>query len=123
MKKTTYETGIQGEITAADYLTRKYGMVLLEHRYRTSAGEIDLILEDGDTVVFAEVKTRKTGAPGDGLSAVNNAKQKRIAHGAMIFLMQKGWTRRAVRFDLVEIFGGEILHIPDAFQPYGRLRI
>ena len=121
--KTTYTTGIQGEETAAEYLTRKFGMVLLEHRYRTRAGEIDLILEDGDAVVFAEVKTRKTGDPGNGLSAVNNAKQKRIAQGAVIYLIQKGWTRRTVRFDLVEICGGEILYIPNAFQQYGKLRV
>ena len=121
--KTTYITGIQGEITAAEYLTGKLGMDLLEHRYRTKAGEIDLILKDGDTIVFAEVKTRKTGEPGNGLSAVNPAKQKRIAQAATIYLMQKNRMRETVRFDLVEICGEEILYIPNAFQPYGRLRI
>ena len=121
--KTTYITGIQGEITAAEYLTEKFGMVLLEHRYRTKAGEIDLILKDGDTFVFAEVKTRKTGDPGNGLSAVNYAKQKRIAKAATIYLMQKNRMRETVRFDLVEICGEEIQYIPNAFQPYGRMRI
>ena len=89
----------------------------------TKAGEIDLILKDGDTIVFAEVKTRKTGEPGNGLSAVNPAKQKRIAQAATIYLMQKNRMRETVRFDLVEICGEEILYVPNAFQPYGRLRI
>ena len=117
--KKTYETGLRGEKTAADYLIRKRSMVLLEHRYRTKRGEIDLIMEDGDTVVFVEVKTRNSGDAGTGLSAVNTAKQKRIAYAATLYLMQKNWTRKDVRFDVVEIHEGNILHIPNAFQPYG----
>jgi putative endonuclease len=49
--KQTYETGLFGEDTAAAYLCEK-GMVLLAHRYRAKPGEIDLIMKDGDTVVF-----------------------------------------------------------------------
>ena len=110
--KETYETGLWGEDFAAEYLKEKLGMVLLEQRYRTKRGEIDLIMTDGDTVVFVEVKTRRTGETGNGLSAVNLAKQK----------MQKNWLRKAVRFDLVEIHGFEVIHIPNAFQPYGKFQ-
>ena len=53
--KETYETGLWGEDFAAEYLKEKLGMVLLEQRYRTKRGEIDLIMTDGDTVVFVEV--------------------------------------------------------------------
>ena len=120
--KKTYETGVLGEQEAAEYLTEKYGMTLLEHRYRTKAGEIDLILKDGDTIVFTEVKTRLTGPSGNGLSAVNFAKQKRITNAAILYLIKKGWMRKLIRFDLVEIQGNEILHIPNAFQPYGNFR-
>ena len=94
-------------------------MVCLERRYRNKCGEIDLIMLDGDTVVFVEVKTRKTGSPGSGLSAVNLAKQKRILNAALIYLMQNKWTSRIVRFDLVEIHRDGILYVPNAFQPYG----
>ncbi len=117
--KTAYETGILGEEAAAEYLQHHCGMNLLERRFRTRCGEIDLIMLDGDTVVFAEVKTRKTSGQGSGLSAVNMKKQKRILNAALVYLMQMKWTDRIVRFDVVEICRDRILHIPDAFRPYG----
>lgn len=117
--KETYETGLLGEEAAEKYLRNRYRMVCLERRYKAKCGEIDLIMLDGDTVVFVEVKTRRTGAPGNGLSAVNQAKQKRILNAALIYLMQNKWTRRTVRFDLVEIHRDGILYVPNAFQPYG----
>ena len=121
--KQTYQTGLWGEKIAADYLTQELGMVLLEHRYLTKCGEVDLIMLDVDTVVFVEVKTRKTGEPGNGLTSVNVAKQRRITRAAALFLMQKPWGQKPVRFDLVEIHGDkEIIHIPNAFQPYGSFR-
>ena len=118
--KKTYETGLQGEETAKNYLQRMYGMTCLERRYRTKCGEIDLIMLDGNTIVFVEVKTRKTGAAGSGLSAVNFAKQKRILNAALLYLMKMKWMEREVRFDLVEVFCDHVLHIPNAFQPYGK---
>ena len=117
--KQTYETGLWGEDVAAKYLQRKHGMTILEHRFRTKCGEIDLIMLDGDIVVFVEVKARKTTGPGTGLSAVNTAKQKRILNASLIYLMKMKWTDRIVRYDLVEISKDGILHIPNAFQPYG----
>ena len=118
--KETYEIGLQGENTAAEYLKRKKGMILLEQRFRTKCGEIDLVMKDGETIVFIEVKTRTTSETGSGLAAVNLAKQKRIAQAAVLYLARKGWMRKNARFDLVEVCGTDILHIPNAFQPYGR---
>ena len=120
--KKTYETGLWGEDTASEYLTREKGMILKEHRFRTKCGEIDLIMTDGETVVFVEVKTRKTGEAGSGLSAVNIKKQKRITNAAILYLMKQKWMNRNVRFDLVEIHGDTIQHSPDAFRPYGSFR-
>ena len=117
--KKTYETGLWGEKTAAEYLKTKYGMVLLEHRYRTKHSEIDLIMADGETVVFVEVKTRMSGQTGAGLSSVNIAKQRRITQAATLFLLRNELMRKPVRFDLVEIHGREIVYIRNAFQPYG----
>lgn len=116
--KQTYETGFFGENAAAEYLREK-GMILLAHRYRAKPGEIDLIMKDGDTVVFVEVKTRLTGEAGWGLSAVNAAKQRRITRAATVWMMENHCMNALVRFDLVEVHGSEILHIPNAFQPYG----
>ena len=44
--RKTYETGLWGERIAAEYLKKELGMELLEHRYRTRHGEIDLIMKD-----------------------------------------------------------------------------
>ena len=117
--KQTYETGLRGEDAAEFYLTREHGMICLERRYRTKTGEIDLILLDQETVVFAEVKTRQTGDLGNGLAAVNIRKQKRIVNAALLFLMRRKWMGRSIRFDVIEICRGEILYVPNAFQPYG----
>lgn len=118
-KKATYETGIQGEEIAENYL-RSLGFRLIESRHREKTGEIDLIMEDGTTVVFVEVKARfSMQANGEGLRAVTPAKQRRIARTAMLYLMKQGWLRRDIRFDVVEINQHGIVHVPNAFQPGG----
>ena len=118
--KTTYETGIYGEETAEEFLCREHGMKCLERRFRTKRGEIDLIMLDGDSVVFVEVKARLSGTEGSGLAAVNIRKQKRILNASLIYLMKMKWLNKAVRYDLVEIYRGKVLYVPNAFQPYGR---
>ena len=118
--KQTYETGLKGEETAESHLRETRGMICLERRYRSKCGEIDLIMKEGGTIVFVEVKTRLTASPGTGMMSVNAAKQKRIAQAAAIYLMSTRQMNRPVRFDVVEISRDSILHIPDAFQP-GRM--
>ena len=115
--KTTYQTGLAGEQTASDWLRRKHGMILLETRYRNKAGEIDLIMKDGKTVVFIEVKTRLHAVPGSGLMAVDRKKQQRIARAAVLYLINKGWMKLSVRFDVAEVTEKHVIHIPNAFQP------
>ena len=115
--KQTYETGMKGEEAAEKYLREKCGMVTLERRYRTKRGEIDLIMVEGETVVFVEVKTRLTVSPGIGIMTVNHEKQKRIARAAMLYLMNTRQMNRAARFDIVEITREKTIHIKDAFQP------
>ena len=60
-----WETGLAGEILAARYVKRE-GMRILKRRYRTAHGEIDLIAQEGQTIVFIEVKTRPRGELGAG---------------------------------------------------------
>lgn len=117
--KTTYQTGLMGEQTAADWLEKNRGMKLLEKRCRTKAGEIDLIMQDGDTIAFIEVKTRQNAVPGAGLLAVDRRKQRRIAQAAMLWLIGKHWHNRSVRFDVAEVSGDHVLFVPNAFQPGG----
>ena len=74
---SAYTKGVLGEQRALDYLCDK-GMVPLCRRYHSPFGEIDLIMKDGETLVFVEVKARQRGRRHDGLNAVNPRKQARI---------------------------------------------
>lgn len=113
----TYETGLAGEMRAAEWLCSRYGMKLIESRCRNSAGEIDLIMEDGDTLAFIEVKTRLNAPRGSGLMAVDLRKQRRIARAAVIWLSEHGALNRTVRFDVAEVSRDDILYVRNAFQP------
>ena len=110
-----YESGLKYEAQAEAYLCLR-GMRVLTRRFRAEDGEIDLIMEDGTTVVFVEVKARPGGGKGSGLHAVTLDKQRRMTHAALAFLVQREWMERLVRFDVVEITREGILHIPNAFM-------
>ncbi len=109
-----FETGLSGEEAAERYLTGK-GMRTEARRYRGADGEIDLIMLDGATVVFVEVKARPGRPPGSGLMAVTLTKRRRMSHAAMAFLMERGWLDRPTRFDVIEISAQGVLHVPGAF--------
>ena len=109
-----YDAGIQGEFLAEEWLTQR-GMQSIARRYRGQDGEIDLIMLDGDMVVFVEVKYRPNAMQGDGLLSITPAKQRRLTHAAQDFLLTQGWTERQARFDVVEITKDGVLHIPNAF--------
>ena len=111
-----YDKGLKGEALAEEYMLNQ-GMLCLERRFRAEDGEIDLIMQDGETVVMVEVKYRPRGYAGEGLAAVTPAKQKRMLHAALAYLAQREWMNRSVRFDVVEITSMGILHIPNAFAP------
>ena len=115
--KQTYETGLAGERAAAEWLQEKYGMKLIESRFRNRGGEIDRIMADGDTIAFIEVKTRLSAPRGSGLMAVDIRKQNRIARAAVLWLMEHDYMNRSVRFDVTEVSGGDILYVRNAFQP------
>jgi len=114
-------TGETGEQIAARYLFKK-GFRLLEHNYTCEVGEIDLIAEDRGTVVFIEVKTRKSLTAGTPEEAVNRDKQRRIVRAANWYLQPwNRWPQR-IRFDVVGIELDEndgvieIRHTPGAFE-------
>ena len=115
--KETYQTGLEGENRAAEWLKKHRKMILLEKRYRNKAGEIDLIMLEGKTIVFVEVKTRTHARPGTGMMAVDRRKQQRITRAAILYLMGKEWQNRLTRFDIAEVSPEGVLHVPDAFQP------
>lgn len=110
-----YESGLKYEALAEQHLCQQ-GMKVIARRFRAEDGEIDLIMEDGETVVFVEVKARPGSAKGAGLLCVTPGKQRRITHAALAFLLKMEWMERLVRFDVVEITRDGVLHIPNAFM-------
>ncbi|HEY6240751.1 MAG TPA: YraN family protein [Burkholderiales bacterium] len=92
------KAGEEAEHIAAVYLQRK-GLALIESRYRCRWGEIDLILTDGDTLVFAEVKLRRSKGFGGTAYSVDRRKQMRIVAAARHYLAGK--KEMPCRFDVV----------------------
>jgi putative endonuclease len=94
--------GISGEDLACAELRRR-GYEILERRYRTRFGEIDIIARDRGTVVFVEVKTRLTDDFGGAAAAVTAWKQRRIAAMAVDYLARRRLHECACRFDVVAV--------------------
>ena len=110
-----YDAGIQGEQDAEEALTRQ-GMTLRTRRYRAEDGEIDLVMQDGDAIVFVEVKARPQSRAGQGMLAGTPAKQRRICHAAMHYLLENDCMDVPARFDVVEVWAdGKVEHYKYAF--------
>jgi putative endonuclease len=94
--------GAYGEAVAARHLVES-GMVLLDRNWRCPAGEIDLVLRDGRTLVFCEVKTRTSAAFGSPLETVRPAKAARLRRLAAAWLRANRVRAEDVRIDLVGV--------------------
>jgi putative endonuclease len=118
-KDTRQETGKLGEDLATVELWHQ-GYVILARRYRTRYGEIDIVAQDGPTIVFVEVKTRRSDRYGTAAESVTPWKQRRIAAMALDYLTWAGRLDDPCRFDVVAIDGAgsdklTIEHIKGAF--------
>lgn len=113
------DLGKFGEDLALKELTKK-GYRLKDRNYRFGKGEIDLIMLDGDKIVFIEVKTRQTAEIGEPYLAVTKKKQRQLIRIAHQYIVSKNIDKDA-RFDIVSIvhnsFRTAIEHIDDAFYP------
>ena len=114
------QLGELGEIVAAATLQDK-GWSIVARRFRLRSGEVDLIAERGDLVIFVEVKTRRGTRFGTPAEAVTPRKQMRIARAALAFLSRTGRLERRTRFDVIEIYAApdgirRVNHIEDAFR-------
>ncbi|HEU4566806.1 MAG TPA: YraN family protein [Marmoricola sp.] len=94
--------GRYGEALAARCLVDE-GMVILDRNWRCLAGEIDLVLRDGDTLVVCEVKTRRSVALGHPLEAVTPRKANRLRRLAAAWLAAHDLHPADVRLDMVGI--------------------
>lgn len=116
--------GERGELAAVRYL-RQAGLKILIRGYRNRFGEIDIIALDGDTLVFIEVKTRRSHSTGHPAEAVDDRKQQQIVRLANAFCRRHGATQCRCRFDIVAVTwpadtkNPTIEHIANAFVATG----
>ena len=110
--------GNRGEKAAAKFL-KKSGMRILARQHATRWGEIDLICMDGDTIVFVEVKTGRSGTPGERVDA---KKRRNVTKAALAWLKKNGLLAHRCRFDVVAVVWEDeskepvIIHEAHAFE-------
>ena len=114
------DLGRRAEDEAARFLEAR-GLRLVARSFRARGGEIDLIVEDGETLVFVEVKARTSLSWGRPSEAVGALKRARMERAARLFLARRGaGPEPPCRFDVIEVLArpGEPLrfrHVRDAF--------
>jgi len=112
--------GIQGETMACEEI-EKLGYVIIERRYRTRFGEIDVIANDRGTVVFVEVKTKTDSSFSDPVESVTKQKQRRLVSMAEQYAAYNALDATPCRFDVVTVdiavAPPKITVYQDAFRP------
>ena len=112
--------GNRGEELASCFLEQN-GLRIVERNFRCKGGEIDIIAKDGKTLVFVEVKSRKTLSYGVPQLAVTPFKQRQISKAALTWLAKNRQQDAPARFDVIAIllsndFTCQIEHIRNAFD-------
>ncbi|MEE9101374.1 MULTISPECIES: YraN family protein [Pseudomonas] len=116
------KAGREAEASARAHL-EQHGLRLVAQNWTCRRGELDLVMLDGDTVVFVEVRSRRHDAWGGALESVDSRKRQRLTAAAEHFLQQNArWSRHPCRFDIVAIdhrtpgSAGHLNWIPNAFD-------
>ena len=117
---TTRSIGKQTEALACDYLQAQ-GLHLLERNFLVPQGEIDLIMEDQQSLIFIEVRFRRNNHFGSGAETVTQTKQRKLLTAAACYLQRNPHqAARPARFDVVSMLlensRYSINWIKDAFQ-------
>jgi len=118
--------GRRGEEAAERFLRRR-GCQILARGDRSGPGELDLVALDRGTIVFVEVKTRRSSETGLPAEAVDQRKQRRLIRLAETFLKRHRLFSMPARFDVIAVTWPEgrrrpeIEHIPNAFDASGVL--
>lgn len=113
----TRQTGAQYEEAARRYLERE-GLTFHAANVTLRGGELDLIMRDGGTWVFVEVRYRKSARYGDAAATVGYRKQQRLLRSAALWLAGQGgsFATTACRFDVFAITGSQLQWLPNAFS-------
>ena len=100
---TAGERGRQAEALARRYLQQQ-GLQLVSQNWRCKRGELDLVMLDGDTVVFVEVRYRRHIAWGGAIESIDWRKRQRLVIAAQLFLQcETRWASSPCRFDVITL--------------------
>lgn len=96
---------------------KKQGLTFITNNYHCHFGEIDLIMQDRQEIVFVEVRLRSQSKYGDALDTIDSNKQKKLIKSAAYYLHKKGLTDKVdYRFDAIGYTNGRLDWIKDAFN-------
>ena len=96
------DTGDRAE-RAAERFLQEHGYRILARNWRCAAGEADLVAEQGEVLIFVEVKARSGGEYGPGREAVGPGKQRKLSRVAEQYCKWQRLSGRSIRFDIVEV--------------------
>jgi putative endonuclease len=122
VRRDARAVGTQAELAALAFLKRK-GLRCVRRNFQTRFGEIDLVMQDEECLVFVEVRYRSSARFTRAGVTVDRRKQRKIIRTAALFLTRDArYARGAVRFDVIAIHkcdgnGDELEWIRDAFRP------
>ena len=94
---------------------RRHGLTPVEENFRCKGGEIDLVMRDGDTLVFVEVRQRANGEYGGAAASITPAKIRRLVRAAQVYLLRFPVTPPC-RFDVVAIDGEQLTWLQDVIN-------
>ena len=94
--------GKAGESLACRYLEQQ-GLTLVERNFRCRRGELDLIMRDGDQLVFVEVRSHRNRGYGTPAETITKTKQSRLVRAALYYLQRRRWCSVSCRFDVIAI--------------------
>lgn len=120
---TSVEIGKQVESLACEHLQQQ-GLQLVDRNFRSRQGELDLVMQEGATLVFVEVRYRRNARFGSGADSVTRTKQDKLVKTALYYLQHHPrYAHWQTRFDVVSVStSNQQPHfewIKDAFQAEG----
>lgn len=121
-KRQSLTIGKKAEQLALEHLKAR-GLTFVARNFRCRLGEIDLVMLDGQCLVFVEVRFRKTSRFASALESVDARKQRKLTRAGGLFLSRNpGFRNHAVRFDVIGLDGPsqdqyKLQWVRDAFRP------
>jgi len=103
------------EKKVATYL-RKQGYEILNTNYQCGHREIDIIAKKDTTLIFVEVKYRKSRAFGSGLESITGKKKRNIIESARFYIHKNALYSHNVRFDIASVDGDKLTYVEGAFH-------